>query len=108
MNVARGSMHELKADYEDYLLHHGLQQWAIDDPRTQATRNFCRSNSDPNAFVEKMKERSPETIANIALTMIHQFDYLMMRLIESIKRRFLEQGGIKEQMCNARKKFRNY
>lgn len=108
MNVARGSMHELKADYEDYLLHHGLQQWPLDDPRTQATRNFCRGNSDPNAFVEKMKERSPETIANIALTMIHQFDYLMVRLIESIKRRFLEQGGIKEQMFNARKKYRNY
>lgn len=108
MNVARGSMHELKADYEDYLLHHGLQQWPVDDPRTQATRNFCRSNSEPNVFVEKMKERSPETIANIALTMIHQFDYLMVRLIDSIKLRFLEQGGIKEQMFNARKKYRNY
>ena len=108
MNVARGSMQELKADYEDYLLHHGLQQWSVDDSRTQATWNFCRCNSDPSTFVEKMKERSPETIANIALTMIHQFDYLMVRLIESIKRRFLEQGGIKEQMFNARKKFRNY
>lgn len=108
MNVARGSMHELKADYEDYLMHHGLQQWPVDDPRTQATRNYCKSNSEPDAFVEKMKERSPETIANIALTMIHQFDYLMVRLIESIKRRFLEQGGIKEQMFNARKKYRNY
>lgn len=54
-----------------------------------------------------MKERSPETIANIALTMIHQFDYLMVRLIESIKRRFLEQGGIKEQMYNARKDHRD-
>ena len=108
MNVARGSMHELKADYEDYLMHHGLHQWPVDDPRTQATRNYCKSNSEPDAFVEKMKERSPETIANIALTMIHQFDYLMVRLIESIKRRFLEQGGIKEQMFNARKKYRNY
>ena len=108
MNVARGSMHELKADYEDYLLHHGLKQWSIDDPRTLATRNYCRSNCDPIVFIEKMKERSPETIANIALTMIHQFDYLMMRLIESIKRRFLENGGIKEQMFIARKKYRNY
>lgn len=107
MNVARASMHELKADYEDYLLHHGLQRWPVDDQRTQATRNYCRSNSDPGAFVEKMKERSPETIANIALTMIHQFDYLMVRLIESIKRRFLEQGGIKEQMYNARKDHRD-
>ena len=108
MNVARGSMHELKADYEDYLIHHGLERWSSNDSRTIATRRFCKNNSDPTTFIAKAKERSPETVANIALTMIHQFDYLMVRLIESIKRRFLEQGGIKEQMFNARKKYRNY
>ncbi len=108
MNVARGSMHELKADYEDYLIHNGLEKWSSDDPRTAATRQFCKANSDPNVFIAKAKERSPETIANITLTMIHQYDYLMVRLIESIKRRFLENGGIKEQMFNARKKYRNY
>ena len=102
MNVARGSMHELKADYEDYLLHHDLERWSSNDRRTIATRLFCRNNSDPAIFLAKAKERSPETIANIALTMIHQFDYLMVRLIESIKQRFLEQGGIKEQMYQAR------
>lgn len=107
MNVARGSMHELKADYEDYLLHHGLEQWGSDDDRTLATRRFCRTNSDPAVFLAKAQERSPETIANIALTMIHQFDYLMVRLIESIKHRFLEQGGIKEQMYHARKNHRD-
>ena len=107
MNAARGSMHELKADYEDYLIHHGLEQWTIDDPRTQTTRLYCKRNSDPKAFVVKMKERSDETIANIALTMIHQYDYLMERLIESIKQRFLEQGGIKEQMYRARKNHRD-
>lgn len=107
MNVARGSMHELKADYEDYLTHHGLERWSSDDPRTIATRRYCRNNSDPNVFITKSQERSPETVANIALTMIHQFDYLMVRLIESIKRRFLEQGGIKEQMYRARTGYRD-
>ena len=102
MNVARGSMHELKADYEDYLLHHELQKWGSDDPRTLATRQFCKNHSDPNLFIAKAKDRSPETVANIALTMIHQFDFMMVRLIESIKCRFLEQGGIKEQMYRAR------
>ena len=102
MNVARGSVHELKADYEDYLTHHGLECWSSNDRRTIATRQFCKVNSDPNVFIAKCKERSPETVANIVLTMIHQYDYLMVRLIESIKRRFLEQGGIKEQMYRAR------
>ena len=107
MNVARGSMHELKADYEDYLLHHGLERWPVNDSRTIATRQFCKNNSDPKVFIAKMRERSDETIANIALTMIHQFDYLIVRLIESIKQRFLEQGGIKEQMYRARKENRD-
>jgi four helix bundle suffix protein len=107
MNAARGSMHELKADYEDYLTLHELERWSTNDPRTIATRRFCRNNSDPSVFIAKAKERSPETVANIALTMIHQFDYLMVRLIESIKRRFLEQGGIKEQMYKARKEHRD-
>ncbi len=106
MNVARGSMHELKADYEDYLMHHELERWGGNDPRTNATRQFCKANNDPNVYIAKCKERSPETIANIALTMIHQYDFLMVRLIESIKRRFLEQGGIKEQMFQARKEHR--
>ena len=107
MNAARGSMHELKADYEDYLIHHGLEQWTANDPRTLSTRQYCKSNNDPKVFVDKMRERSDETIANIVLTMIHQFDYLMVRLIESIKRRFLEHGGIKEQMYQARKGYRD-
>ena len=106
MNVARGSMHELKADYEDYLIHHGLEQWGSNDPRTSATRRFCKVNNDPNVYIAKCSERSSETVANIALTMIHQYDFLMVRLIESIKRRFLEQGGIKEQMFRARKDHR--
>ena len=102
MNVARGSMHELKADYEDFLLHNNLQKWASNDPRTQQTRDFARRNTDPEVFRDKVKERQPETIANIALTLIHQYDYLMVRLIESIKRRFLQNGGIREQMYHAR------
>ncbi len=38
----------------------------------------------------------------IAITMLHQFDFLITRLIETQKRRFLQEGGIKEQMYKAR------
>ena len=107
MNVARGSMHELQADYEDYLLTHGLEKWGNNDPRTIQTRNFARNHNEPEIYLEKIRERSPETIANVALTLIHQYDYLIVRLIESIKRRFLENGGIKEEMYRARKTVRD-
>ncbi|MBP3738427.1 MAG: four helix bundle suffix domain-containing protein [Muribaculaceae bacterium] len=102
MNVARGSMHELQADYEDFLITHNFCTWSNDDPRTQQMRSFARRHNDPEIYLEKIKQRSPETIANVALTLIHQYDYLMVRLIERIKRRFLEEGGIKEEMYRAR------
>ena len=102
MNVARGSMHELQADYEDFLITHNFRTWSNDDPRTQQMRSFARRHNDPEIYLEKIKQRSPETIANVALTLIHQYDYLMVRLIERIKRRFLEEGGIKEEMYRAR------
>ena len=108
MNVARGSMHELKADYEDYLLHHGLKQWSIDDPRTLATRNYCRSNCDSIVFIEKMKERSPETIANMAIILIHQADYLLFKQLERLEKDFVNQGGFSERMMRVRKEKRGF
>lgn len=107
MNVARGSMHELKGDYEDYLMHHGLQQWQSTDERYIKTRTFCKHHNNPEDYLDAIKIRSDETIANIALTLIHQYDYLMVRLLESIKQRFLEEGGIKEEMYRARKNYRD-
>ena len=47
--------------------------------------------------------RSDETIANIAITLIHQCDVLIRGLIEWKKRDFVEKGGIKEEMYRARK-----
>jgi four helix bundle suffix protein len=46
--------------------------------------------------------RTDETAANIAITMLHQYDVLITRLIEAQKQRFLDEGGIKEQMYRAR------
>ena len=57
---------------------------------------------EPELYIQAVEERSAETIANIAITMLHQFDVLISRLIESQKRAFLREGGIKEQMYRAR------
>ena len=102
-NVNRASLHELLLDYEDYLRVRGLEQWAYNDPRCVQTRAFCKTHLDSAVFREKIKERSDETIANIAITLIHQCDILIRGLIEWKKRDFLEKGGIKEEMYQARK-----
>ena len=62
------------------------------------------TEADDYDFIrEKIKERSDETIANIAITLIHQCDVLIRGLIEWKKRDFKEKGGIKEEMYRARK-----
>lgn len=108
LNTARGSMHELKVDYEDYLLTRGLEHWSLTDERSKQTRQYCKTHSDPKEYQEAIKERSDETIANIALTLIYQYMPMMEGLIEHEKRTFLESGGIKEEMSAARKKQRGH
>lgn len=106
-NVAKGSMQELLQDYQDYLMLRQLKQWDRNDPRAIQTRAFCRNHNNPEDYQSRMPSRSDETIANIAITMIHQYDYLITRLIETQKRRFLAEGGIKEEMYRARLAARN-
>ena len=106
-NVNRASLHELLLDYEDYLRVRGLEQWPYDDPRCVQTRAFCKKHLDSAVYREKIKDRSDETIANIAITLIHQCDVLIRGLIEWQKRNFLENGGIKEEMYRARKEYRD-
>ena len=102
-NVNRTSLHELLLDYEDYLRVRGLEQWSYNDPRCIQTRAFCRKHLDSAVYRSKIKERSDETIANIAITLIHQCDVLIRGLIEWKKRDFIEKGGIREEMYRARK-----
>ena len=102
-NVNRASLHELLLDYEDYLRVRDLEQWSFDDPRCIQTREFCTKHLDSAIYREKIKDRSDEVIANLAITLIHQCDVMIRGLIEWKKRNFLEQGGIKEEMFRARK-----
>jgi len=106
-NVAKASMQELLIDYEDYLRVRDKACWAADDSRFLQARDFCRRHNDSNSYREAIKERSDETTANIAIIMIRQLDYLLFRQIESLKRQFIEQGGIREEMSRARIEWRN-
>ena len=106
MNVAKASLQELLIDYEDYLRVNNLTLWQTDDPRYRQTRAVTSKHNDSAYYREALPSRSAETIANIAITLIHQTDALLLRLIERLKQQFLEQGGIKEQMSAARRNWR--
>ena len=106
VNVARASLQELLLDYEDWMRVRNMEPWALDDPRCEQTRKAVAQHNDSAYYREAIKERTPETIANIAITLIHQADVMLRRLLEHLQRDFLEQGGIKEEMTRARAEYR--
>ena len=106
MNVARASMKELLVDYEDYLRVRRLVLWPLDDGRAAATRQFCRSHEDVADFLKDIDKRSDEAIANIVVTLIHQFDNMMGKLIDRLEKDFVVKGGIRERMTAARMGYR--
>ncbi|MBD5297444.1 MAG: four helix bundle protein [Bacteroides sp.] len=105
-NVAKASLQELLIDYEDFLRVRGYEIWDKDSPKSIQTRRFCQNHNDSAIYREKVAERSAETVANLALILIHQADLLLHRLIERQKRDFIQNGGIREQMSQARRNYR--
>lgn len=101
-NVAKASLQELLIDYEDFLRVRNLEQWSKESAKAVATRKICATNNDSAYYREAVKIRTAETVANIAIILIHQADVLLHRLIERQKADFLRQGGIREQMTRAR------
>lgn len=105
-NVAKASLQELLIDYEDYLRVRGLHQWQQGEEKYEQTRAYCRAHSASADYREAIKVRSDEAIANIAIVLIHQTDYLMQRYFNRLKKDFLEHGGIREEMNRARREYR--
>lgn len=107
VNVARASMQELLVDYQDYLRVRNLTQWPLGDDRTTKTQRFCSNHERSADFMANIDQRSDEAIANICITLIHQFDGIMGKYIARLEKDFVEQGGIREQMTAARLGYRN-
>lgn len=106
VNVAKASLKELQEDYEDYLRNHGMQMWEVNSQQCRNARQWCKEHSKPADYMRVCELRDDITLANIALVLIHQTDYLLKRLLEKYKQDFLENGGIKEQMSQARRNWR--
>ncbi len=106
MNVARGSLQELRADYEDYLKTHHLSLWSVTSERQQRLREFCHTHNDYVDYEPLLAKMNDEEMANMALTLCHQTDKMMCAYIERLEAKFVTEGGIKERMHKARTGYR--
>ena len=48
------------------------------------------------------EDRPPGTLANIAICLIHQANYLLDQQIRRLEKDFVEKGGLRERMTRAR------
>lgn len=96
MNVARGSLQKLRADYHDYLNTHHLSVWDADSERQRKLREFCHSHNDYSDYEPLLAKMNDEEMANMALTLCHQTDKMMCAYIEKLEKRFVTEGGIKK------------
>lgn len=54
------------------------------------------------AFRQFFETRPPEVLANIAICLIHQTNYLLDRQIRQLEQAFIKEGGLRERMTRAR------
>ncbi|HUR82485.1 MAG TPA: four helix bundle suffix domain-containing protein, partial [Thermoanaerobaculia bacterium] len=107
-NVARASLEELLVDYEDYLRVHALKIWPKDSREANFVRSMGRKNEPAAAYTAFAEDRPAETVANIALCLIHQANFLLDKLLVQLQERFVKHGGIRERMTSARLAQRRY
>ncbi|HET7535712.1 MAG TPA: four helix bundle suffix domain-containing protein [Candidatus Didemnitutus sp.] len=102
-NVARASVEELLADYEDFLRTRKAPLWNKDTPEALFVRKVGATPGVTYAdFREFVETRPGEIVANIALCLIHQANYLLDQQIRRLEQDFMEKGGLRERMTRAR------
>ena len=106
--VARASLGELLDDYLDYLRARDLRIWDKNSKESRYVRQLgCRKPQTFEIYREFVETRSGEVVANIALCLIHQANYLIDQQLRSLQKEFVTRGGVRELMTRARLEYRN-
>jgi four helix bundle suffix protein len=107
-NVARASLEELLDDYLDYLRVRDLPIWEPDSKEALFVRKLGRVEPQTyELYREFVETRPPEVVANIAVCLIHQTNYLVDQQLRRLEQDFLKEGGLRERMTRARIDYRN-
>lgn len=100
--VAKGSLQELLADYNDYLRVRNLRIWESDSVEVGAMRKLGLQYNDSSSFLEIAKTRSDEVVANMIIVLIHQADVLIRQYYNWNYNKFVKEGGYREKLTRER------
>ncbi len=107
-NVGRASLEELLADFRDYLRVRDFKIWDKESKEALFVRDLGRRTPQTfEMYRDFVDTRSAEVIANIAICLIHQTNYLLDQQLKTLEKEFIEQGGLRERMTRARLNYRN-
>ncbi len=95
LGVAFGSLKELCVDYEDFLRQRNFTIWPRHDVRIRVFRET------PNL------PHNPEDAANMLITFCQMETYLLKNQIEALKKKFITEGGFRENLFKERMKLKN-
>jgi len=85
-NVARASLEELLDDYRDYLRVRDHVLWPKDSKEALYVRKLgTRSPQSYETYRTYIETRPPEIIANIAICLIHQANYLLDQQVRRLE-----------------------
>jgi four helix bundle suffix protein len=102
-NTARASLEELLGDYEDFVRARDLKFWDKDSKEATYVRRLGhKSHTTYETYRTYIETRPAEVVANIAICLIHQANYLLDQQKRRLEQDFLKQGGLRERMTRAR------
>jgi four helix bundle suffix protein len=108
VNVARASLEELLVDYQDYLRVRDLPHWDKDSKEALYVRKLGKQQPMTfELFRDFCETRDAQVVANIAICLIHQANYLLDQQIRRLEQDFVKEGGMRERMFRARLDHRN-
>ncbi len=108
-NVARASLGELLADYNDYARINKIDVWEKSNRLHQRLTELNNDNDATYATFQKAIESDEvEITVNTMIFLINKAMYLLYKHILWLEQDFIKHGGIKEHMTAERRKKRGF
>lgn len=107
LGVARGSLFELLEDYQDYLRQHNLKIWDKNETKMRELRDL-RVMGNPLPHIPQFPHipHNPGLAANLMVMLCQRTTYLLDKQIESLKQKFIKEGGFRENLFQKRLQYR--
>ena len=110
--VTRGSLEELLKDYLSYARQYGIEIWGKDKAIREIREigeiwEILRKNPTlPDSPHFPYLPSQPEVVVNLMITLIHQANYLIDKLIKSLEEKHTREGGFSENLLKKRLEYR--